>query len=381
MLDNFSYLTTKLPQFIRWYHPTLKLNPTSLSQYHRNHIGCISSLYSTQSSFEPKTEPGWEFITASYFAGKPVNHDSIPQPPLKHIPAYQKWVTKQKKRWHEGLISTHSNLRNSQASFEILTHSGHDWWLIEEDHDSKRVTLGVADGVGGWESEDGIDPAEVAQGLMFYSSYFSKRNPSHPPVRTLTDSYQAVLNDVAITGGSSTALLARLDPFQPLTEWASLGDSSLLILRENGTKVLIFTESQTHYFNCPFQLTKIPNGQGWNSEDFQQLDQPIKASIGTQELKDGDLVILFTDGMADNLWVKEISDVIQRLMSRGKEDVEMMKDVVKTLCDYARKVSFKTDKVTPFEAEARRNGIHDMTGGKVDDITIVAALCRRRQSS
>ncbi|EGG00257.1 uncharacterized protein MELLADRAFT_75803 [Melampsora larici-populina 98AG31] len=375
----------KLPRLIRCYNPTFKFKPSTLSQYPRNNLDSIypKSLYSTQSSTETKTEPGWEFITASYFAGKPINHHHhhhTPQTSLKHLPAYQKWVTKQKKQWHDRMISHHSNTKNSPSSFKTLTHSGHDWWLIEKDDHSRLLSLGVADGVGGWESEDGIDPAEVAQGLMFYSSYFFERNPSHPPLRTLSDAYQAVLNDSAITGGSSTALLAQLNPFKPSTQWACLGDSTLLILREKATKILISTESQTHYFNCPFQLTKIPKEQGWNPEDFKQLDQPQKASIGTQDLKDGDLVILLTDGMADNLWVKEISDVVQKLMSRGKDDVEMMNDLVRTLCDYARKVSFKTDKLTPFEAEARRNGIHDMTGGKVDDITIVAALCRRRQT-
>lgn len=34
--------------------------------------------------------------------------------------------------------------------------------------------------------------------------------------------------------------------------------------------------------------------------------------------------------------------------------------------------------MTPFEVEARQNGIHDLNGGKVDDITVIVTLVRER---
>lgn len=260
-----------------------------------------------------------------------------PPPALNPNIAYQSWVYQQKRQWYDKFLSRHPPDR-SPPSFPTLTHSGHDWWFIDHTKHSNILTLGVADGVGGWESEHGVDPAEVAQGLMYHAS---TSPTTRQPLQILIDAYRAVLTDDHVGGGASTALVAQLDPRTSSANWACLGDSALVILRDGGRKVMVATDSQTHYFNCPFQLTKIPKSLRRQRASFGDLDQPDSASVGCQTLEDGDLVLLFTDGMADNLWIQEITGVVQKVWARGKTDEEGLDDLVHTLCGYARLVSFK----------------------------------------
>ncbi|KAG0145822.1 hypothetical protein CROQUDRAFT_715918 [Cronartium quercuum f. sp. fusiforme G11] len=319
--------------------------------------------------------PEWRFITAASFVGKPVDPEqtTTSKSVSKTLVNYRRWVEQEKRQWYDAVISRYPS-NKPIPDFSTITHSGHDWWFVERNQGfEEAITFGVADGVGGWDSEHGADPAEVAQGLMYHASRATKYEKK--PVEMIVEAYQAVLADPTITGGASTALVASLDPFEPAVSWANLGDSALTILR-NG-KVLLSTNAQTHYFNCPFQLTKLP--RGIRIDRFGELDRPENASVGSQKLQDGDLVLAFTDGMADNIWSQEMCVVAEKLMSRrGKTDEELVDDLAHTLCGYARLISFQTEKLTPFEAEARRNGINDMRGGKVDDITLVVALCRKK---
>lgn len=235
----------------------------------------------------------------------------------------------------------------------------------------------MADGVGGW-AENGIDPAEVSQGLMFHSNRILEDQTQAPddghesPEVLLSKAYRAVLEDQRVRGGSSTALIARLNPIDARLEWANLGDSSMLLIKR-AQQLGFRTSSQTHYFNCPYQLTKFPSEY---PRDQIVTDTPEMADLGSRGLDDGDLVMLYTDGLGDNLWPEEIVHLTRSIADKNLPDSEFVNTLAHQVCAFARVASLQSRRVTPFELEARRNGIHDMKGGKLDDVTVLVALVR-----
>jgi len=264
--------------------------------------------------------------------------------------------------------------------YESLTNSGHDWWFINQSEaDSARSTyIGVADGVGGW-AEGGNDPAEVSQSIMFHADQTLKnqttQQPDGNPGSLLSTAFQEMLKDDQVRGGASTALIAQLDPTSAVLHWANLGDSSMMHIKAGAEKVGMQTKPQTHFFNCPYQLTKFP--AGYSAHEFV-ADTPQMADAGSLTLQDGDLVLLFTDGIGDNLWTEEIRTLV-RLVTKSKpawDDHDLVHSLAHTMCGAARRASFQPNRSTPFEAEAIKHGITDLKGGKVDDITLVVSLVR-----
>jgi protein phosphatase PTC7 len=227
-----------------------------------------------------------------------------------------------------------------------MSHSGHDWWFINQSttEPARPTYLGVADGVGGW-AEGGTDPAEVSQGIMFHADRILESSQSvqqreEGPTSLLSQAFQATLKDEQVRGGASTALIARLDPNTAALHWANLGDSSLIHIKAGAEKVGVQTKAQTHFFNCPYQLTKFP--AGYSSQDFV-ADTPEMADSDSQRLEDGDLVLLFTDGIGDNLWTDEIRSLVRSIIkSRPSwKDPELVQALAHTICDCAQRASFQ----------------------------------------
>ncbi|EFP78823.2 hypothetical protein PGT21_032404 [Puccinia graminis f. sp. tritici] len=325
--------------------------------------------------------PICKFINAASFIGKPVSDRELSESAAsrrKTPTRFGKWVETEKQNWSEEFLRWCPEDR--PRKYERMTNSGHDWWFINHSTvDPARPTyLGVADGVGGW-AEGGTDPAEVSQGIMFHADRIledpSAQQTDEGPKSVLSKAFQATLKDEQVRGGASTALIARLDPNTAGLHWANLGDSSMIHIQAGAEKVGTQSKAQTHFFNCPYQLTKFP--RGYPSQDFV-ADTPEMADSDTQTLQDGDLVLLFTDGIGDNLWTDEIRSLV-RLVINSKpswNDPELVQALAHTICDCAQRASFQENRSTPFEAYAVKHGITDLKGGKVDDITLVVSLVR-----
>lgn len=56
--------------------------------------------------------------------------------------------------------------------------------------------------------------------------------------------------------GSSTACLLSLDRSTGVLHTANLGDSGYLVVRDGS--VVAESQTLTHYFNCPYQLSILP---------------------------------------------------------------------------------------------------------------------------
>eukprot|EP00667_Euglena_gracilis_P009573 EG_transcript_9730 len=218
------------------------------------------------------------------------------------------------------------------------------------------AVLAVADGVGGW-TEMGVDPSLFANAMMKGVKRGAEEG-LRDPVGLLRAAYTTTLQEVAM--GSATVLVAVLREDGRLVT-ASLGDCGLLVIR--GDKCVHYTKELLLAFNTPAQLTTDPFGQQKMSPEISLVDE-----FQTQP---GDVVILSTDGLLDNLYVNEI---VQLINAADRLPEQTAAQVLKA---YAMNVTRDTERLTPFAFKARQAG-YWYSGGKPDDITVVVGRVRQR---
>lgn len=157
-----------------------------------------------------------------------------------------------------------------------------------------------------------------------------------------------------------------------------LGDCKILVIRpkrEEGVgEVLFASTEQYHYFDCPRQL-------GTNSPDTPTQN----AVLDVVDVEEGDVVLAVSDGVTDNLWEEEISGCAVKALKEAEEkfgnEVDLsraMKFVAQQVVLAARKIAEDPFAASPFMEKAVEEGLA-IEGGKLDDISVVAALCKRRK--
>ncbi|KAG0202647.1 hypothetical protein BGX28_004907 [Mortierella sp. GBA30] len=190
----------------------------------------------------------------------------------------------------------------------------------EDSYFRRHDALGVADGVGGWSGTTGkflqfcANPALYSRKLMHYAflelekydnieeeAFYDYFNVN--PVQILQKSYDQSARDAKQEGliGSSTACLAILRDDE--LRIANLGDCGVSIIRKN--EFIFRTEEQQHSFNYPYQL-----GTG-------STDSPTDAQVFTVKVQSGDIVVMGTDGIFDNLFDEDILEEVVRCVNGG----------------------------------------------------------------
>ncbi|KXS12971.1 hypothetical protein M427DRAFT_46049 [Gonapodya prolifera JEL478] len=149
------------------------------------------------------------------------------------------------------------------------------------------------------------------------------------------------------------------------------------------------TKDNVHCFKSPFQLGVLPE----NMRDDPQYSSDFPSDGVTERfrdgLRDGDLVLVATDGLWDNLYESEIMKCLHESLSSSLLDsqgenpsttnlVSRLKQASQALCEKARAVALSETKVTPFAAEAEFAGENHF-GGKLDDITVILAFVDLRE--
>jgi len=255
--------------------------------------------------------------------------------------------------------------------------------------------VGVADGVGEWEWRFGCDPRAFADELMAGClAAVELRPPEGEAGRDPGFSaYLAMRSGFgqARSFGSSTALVAALHSDVGVLGVASLGDSTLMQLRRGGDgldtrfRVVARTLEQQHSFNCPFQLCRMPREEDIPrllAEGKQKLaravmrrpqvkeDLPEDARRYSLPVEEGDLLVVGTDGVFDNLHDHEICDLLASLCPEaGRASPERLAEaIVSAACERSR----RRDGSSPFSVHARNSG-YAHAGGKMDDVTCVCA--------
>ena len=201
------------------------------------------------------------------------------------------------------------------------------------------------------------------------------------PKDILQKSYEAVTRDAAKEGlvGSTTALIVVLrDDELRIT---NLGDCGVMIIRDS--EAIFRTEEQQHSFNFPFQL-------GTGSHDTPDDAQSFKIKV-----QEGDIVIIGSDGMFDNVFDEEVVDIVRSVTDRigvnshgnnshnheksnGRlrlSDIDPQR-ITDALISRAREVAEDTRfAASPFQSRAVQEGLY-YQGGKLDDISVLAGVVR-----
>jgi len=267
-------------------------------------------------------------------------------------------------------------------------------------------SIGVADGVGGW-TENGVDPSKFSHGLVTHAkAYANSENASNilKPLSMLSYAFDRVVEQGDENPGGSTACFLVLNAKTGDLETANLGDSGYLIIREE--EVHYRSKEQTYFFNAPYQLSLYPSWLETPQGAF--LNKPSDAELTTHKLKHGDIVIVGSDGLFDNVFDTEIlhetkhfldalyksypeyklkleqhyatQDSNQKnLFEEFAHDRVLQQAIKKSMIQLSYSLtlmanSFAHDehRESPFSKSAKAYN-YRFSGGKVDDTTVVAA--------
>lgn len=306
---------------------------------------------------------------------------------------------------------THDALGIQQGDSRIIQRrnrpdSGQDAFFVAKVGPEHSATaFGIADGVGGWANQ-GVDPADFSHGLCSYMAKAAvKWSNGRPNPRALMEiGYQNIIDDPAVHAGGSTACVGVADHDGRL-QIANLGDSGFLQLRLGA--VHHYSTPQTHAFNTPYQLSITPPEILAQTRLFGGAplsDLPDKAELADHALHHGDVLILASDGVWDNLTAQEILQIVSRQMRRHgawtrtnehgftvADDLTSIAKAVSTgstkptetlqgviafaIATEAKLQSMNARRDGPFAREVQKHFPEDsFHGGKVDDISVIVLI-------
>jgi len=252
----------------------------------------------------------------------------------------------------------------TSSDFDLTTAVGTSQTETEQKKGNADV-IGVADGVGGWRAY-GVDPGQFSVNLMkncerlVKAGYFAGNQPS----KLLEQGFREMQENKQQIIGSSTACLMMLSHNDLMLYTSNIGDSGFLVVRSG--EVVHRSHEQQHYFNTPFQLSLPPT----ELQSEVLADRPESADQYEFCVEDGDVILLATDGIFDN--------VPDRLLVEEMAVVQHCKDEIRlqqcanSIALMARKLSRDPKFLSPFSVNALAAGI-EAEGGKPDDITVLLA--------
>jgi protein phosphatase PTC7 len=244
------------------------------------------------------------------------------------------------------LFSAGFNIPNPRKA----QRGGEDSYLVSSPTNS---TIAVADGVGGWESK-GVNPRAFADEILTKTYELIKKGVKDPKY-AISSSFPH-LSSV----GSATFCMGKLDK-DGIFRVANIGDSGFIVIRDGN--ILIESSEHQHDFNYPYQLgiglDGLPHGE----------DRPSDAEVYRMELERGDIIVMGTDGLLDNLWPKQILSYIEDNPCNPKE-------LSKGLATLAYEESQKKSNYVPFfqKAKEAKKPFSTYRGGKEDDISVIVSV-------
>jgi protein phosphatase PTC7 len=270
----------------------------------------------------------------------------------------------------------------------------------------------VADGVGSWRQYN-VDPRLYShrlvdnarkiiesdfahRALIQHSPFESDLDPIHP-LDVIMDAWNLTTSEEV--PGSSTICVATLDKKLNQLSYSNIGDCGLIVirhidsetagymrerqkprhLRKSDWRIAYLSQQQLRSFNLPYQLgfSNVPEVSNTNFES------PSDADTASIPVMPGDVIVLATDGLFDNVDLDEIvaavADWEERFFS-GEENIytrsargnEAVQALAETLVKTARDVSLDPHRDSPFAILAKENDIM-WGGGMPDDTTVIVA--------
>ncbi|KAJ7561706.1 hypothetical protein O6H91_03G038200 [Diphasiastrum complanatum] len=249
---------------------------------------------------------------------------------------------------------------------EVAT-GGEDAFFIEG-----SSWVGIADGVGAW-TFSGIDSGHYARELMWNCAeiargYLGKPNPkavlekafrktkaTGSSTTLIAALYKQILRERDLVKTRQEGLLKQVQAysFNKTLFAVNVGDSGFLLIRSK--EVVAKSIPMQHAFNFPYQI-------GLQS-DHPSVGEPYELPVS-----EGDVLVLGTDGLFDNLFENEIVKiVIANLQSGGGPEL-----AAKMLVQSAQILAARQEGRTPF-AEAAAAARINYLGGKLDDVTAIVS--------
>ena len=164
--------------------------------------------------------------------------------------------------------------------------------------------LSVADGVGGWNKfgyDSGVLARELVTQLLVTAP--SSSSSSSLPQDLLASAFTTIKAQGLVKGGSTTVCVAMLDVVDgeegAHLRTANLGDCGYALFRDDK---LIYLSEQQRSGNTPMQMAIIPDELLRDESSFCNCD-PSSADVQSHRVQHGDIVLLASDGLWDNLYL------------------------------------------------------------------------------
>lgn len=264
--------------------------------------------------------------------------------------------------------------------------------------------IGVFDGVGG-DYKRGVDAGKYARQL----SREIEKNLESCKNETIYSNIRKAIS-TNHRDGSSTVCCAQLKGNNLLI--AHIGDSGLLKLSSAKESKIEFTRPQQESYNCPEQVSYRTKLIDQMKLTRNPCPKPKWKHMLKWEVQDGDVLIMGSDGLWDNLCMSEVVRIAKQHMPRCRKDQghiynsvthkyvlqrelkhsshghipsnngEISMIIAKELAMNACKASRSVGTPTPFSKEKakelKRKNKYDSKvykhRGKPDDITVIVAI-------
>jgi len=242
---------------------------------------------------------------------------------------------------------------------------GEDAYFISK----RKNMMGISDGVSAWSAYGLGNSGYLAFYLMSNARVAAEKKDITDTEKLLQESFEAVwdLHDnklASIPNGSATATFLKLHQnpttHQHFIQYSNLGDCMILIVRpeifdENTTNLRIVHQSKKLYsfhehargVPVPLQLVFYPaQGRKLSTEQSGGVDTQIV------DVQVGDIIILATDGLWDNLMTDDALRIVSTFFHPQRRDAQgevlplVPKDMAKRLVEEAFRINIKPDDIT-----------------------------------
>ncbi|CAE8692721.1 unnamed protein product [Polarella glacialis] len=251
------------------------------------------------------------------------------------------------------------------------------------------MILGVADGVSQIE-QYGIDPSLLPRELLRHceslgvrqlipDETLARKDFYQGPIALLREAFQATANL-----GSTTVVLAVLDNStkiqgkrHPMIAAITVGDCEMLVLRRSRWESQLFemifhTEMQRvgGHAQSPLQLARVDDRIDPDFTDAITVEVIERASaVNCVSAYEGDVVIMGSDGVFDNLFLDEIVHLSDSILQPGMGR-PLPQEALDHLC---RAIVSSSHSKSQRQANGRLPECPIGIGGKVDDTSVVVA--------
>lgn len=162
----------------------------------------------------------------------------------------------------------------------------------------------------------GVDPGFFSKGMMHGAKRAFEQMRVLDPVHLICFGHNQVDN----VTGSSTALIAVFTEEGHSLKVANIGDSRLCVFR-NGA-IVHQTREMQHSFNFPVQLGTGHSTRATDADVYSFGEQLPLIVVQfpnppfLKALEEGDVIVTSTDGLFDNLYSEEISEIVAKTESK-----------------------------------------------------------------